>query len=73
MSIQDNINSAYEFVGIYDELPKVGKDNCVYAVRVKNKNRYKTYIYSSSSSDWIEIGEILTEEKFKLRPEEFKI
>lgn len=40
-------------------------DSCVYAVRDKKLNRYKTYIYNSSSSEWIEIGEILTEEEEK--------
>ena len=87
MSIQDNINSVYEFIGVYDELPKVGKDGCICAIFDKILNRYKTYIYNSPTSEWIEIGEILTKEEekeaelklklkredLKLRLEEFKV
>jgi hypothetical protein len=80
VKIPDNINNSLQFIGVYDELPKVGKDGCICAVFDKILNRYKTYIYNSSSSEWIEIGEILTEEeekeaelKLKLKREDLKL
>ena len=65
VKIPDNINNTLQFVGVYDELPKVEKEGCICAVFNKILNRYKTYIYNSSTNEWIEIGEILTEEEEK--------
>ena len=65
VKIPDNINNTLQFIGVYDELPKGEKDGCICTVFDKILNRYKTYIYNSSSSEWMEIGEILTEDEEK--------